>query len=336
MVGVIAAIVFLVELFQPFHGSGHGTVTVTIPSGANAGDIGDLLAKRGVVAHGTLFSIRASLAGKRGDFQAGTFTLRRGMSYGAAIDALTSKPGTAPTIDVTIPEGRGRRETAPLLARSGVAGDYLRATVSSPLLDPRAYGAPKGTPSLEGFLFPATYQLRRQGASAGTLVADQLKAFKANFAKVDLRTARASNLSRYDVITIASMVEREAEVATDRPLVAAVIYNRLRRGMPLGIDATTRYALDDWSRPLTNADFARSGRFDTRAHTGLPPTPIGNPGLASLEAAAHPARVGYLYYVLKPCAHGAHAFSSTNAQFQHDVASYNAMRSKLGRNPVDC
>jgi len=212
----------------------------------------------------------------------------------------------------------------------------VQATRTSPGLSPAAYGAPKRTRSLEGFLFPATYQLRRGQASADRLVALQLAAFKRNFAQVDLKQARRKNLSRYDVITIASMVEREAAVAKDRRLIAAVIYNRLKRDMPLGIDATTRYALNDWGSPLSNADFARSGRYNTRAHTGLPPTPIGNPGLASLQAAADPAHVSYLYYVLKPgtCAH---AFSSTDARFQRDVARYNAARKAAGgRSPARC
>jgi UPF0755 protein len=249
---------------------------------------------------------------------------------------LTGKPGAAATVDVTIPEGRGRRETAPLLKQAGVTGDYLAASRSSDELNPRAYGAPKSTSSLEGFLFPATYNLKRDAATADRLVALQLRSFKANLAKVNLNAARSKNLSRYDVIKIASMIDREAQVARDRRLVSAVIYNRLKRDMPLGIDATTRYALNDWDRPLSDADFARSGRYNTRRHSSLPPTPIGNPGLAALQAAAHPAHVSYLYYVIKPCAHGAHAFSSTDARFQRDVARYNAARKRLGRSPVTC
>jgi len=149
--------------------------------------------------------------------------------------------------------------------------------------------------------------------------------------------ARSKNLTVYDVLIIASMIEREAGVPKDRPLIAAVIYNRLKRGIPLGIDATTRYEFNNWTRPLRASQLASRSPYNTRRHAGLPPTPIGNPGLAAIRAAARPARVGYLYYVVKPGTCGEHAFSSTNAQFQRDVARYNAARAKAGgRSPTKC
>ena len=154
---------------------------------------------------------------------------------------------------------------------------------------------------------------------------------------VDLSYARRKNLTVYDVVTIASMVERETRVARERPLVAAVIYNRLHAHQPLGIDATIRYATANWTRPLTKSELALDSPYNTRTRVGLPPTPIGNPGLASLEAAAHPARVGYLYYVVKPGTCGEHAFSSTFAEFQRDQARYNTARQAAGgRSPTTC
>jgi uncharacterized YceG family protein len=118
------------------------------------------------------------------------------------------------------------------------------------------------------------------------------------------------------------MIEREAEVAKERPLVAAVIYNRLHEGMPLGIDATTRFATGNYEDPLTESELAIDSPYNTRTHTGLPPGPIGNPGLASIEAAAHPAKVDYLFYVVKPGSCGEHSFSSTEAEFEADVSRY--------------
>jgi UPF0755 protein len=133
------------------------------------------------------------------------------------------------------------------------------------------------------------------------------------------------------------MVEREAEVPRERRLIAGVICNRLRDGIPLGIDATIRYRLDNWSRPLRQSELAIDSPFNTRTRRGLPPTPIGSPGQASLTAALKPARNKYLYYVVKPCGHGAHAFSSTAAQFQRDVDAYNRKRAQLGgKDPSDC
>jgi uncharacterized YceG family protein len=211
----------------------------------------------------------------------------------------------------------------------------MAATARCPLLNPRRYGA-RHARNLEGFLFPASYQLKK-GASVRTLVKQQLEAFKQNFAKVSLRYARRKNLTPYDVLTIASMVEREAEVPRERPLIAAVIYNRLHDHIPLGIDATIRYALNDWNKPLLQSQLASSSPYNTRNHAGLPPGPIGNPGLASIQAAAHPARSGFLYYVVKPWTCGEHSFSRTAAQFDRDVAAYNAARARNhGRAPTKC
>jgi uncharacterized YceG family protein len=155
-------------------------------------------------------------------------------------------------------------------------------------------------------------------------VAKQLAAFAQNIRRVNMRYARSKHLTRYDVLIIASMVEREAQLPRERPLIAAVIYNRLRRGMPIGIDATIRYYTNNWQRPILQSELDKVEPYNTRKLTGLPPTPIGNPGLASLRAAAHPARVNYLFYVRKPGNSGAHAFSSTDAQFERDVQRYQA------------
>jgi uncharacterized YceG family protein len=145
------------------------------------------------------------------------------------------------------------------------------------------------------------------------------------------------NLNTYDVVTIASLVEREAEVPSERPLIASVIYNRLHARIPLGIDATIRFATGNWTSPLTNAQLHTSSGYNTRVQVGLPPGPIGNPGLASLKAAAHPAHTRFLYYVVKPGGCGRHAFSTTFQQFQRDAARYNAARkANGGRSPARC
>src|SRR5207244_4059866 len=155
---------------------------------------------------------------------------------------------------------------------------------------------------LEGFLFPSTYDVKRGPVTA--LVAKQLAAFKQRFATVDLRAARRVNLTPYDVLIIASLVEREANVAREPALVAAGIYNRLRAHMFLGIDASNRFALGKWSGALTRPELASASPYNTRNHKALPPGPIGNPGLAAIEAAAHPTRTRYLYYVANPCRPG--------------------------------
>jgi uncharacterized YceG family protein len=326
---------FLVSLFQPFHGSGGAEQIVTIPKGSSAGRIGTILAHDGVVSSGFFFNLRATLSGKRGDLHSGVYRLRRDMTYSAAIDVLSKPPPVAVTVRVLIPEGKSRREIAAIAAADGLSGDYLTASTRSPLLTPAHYGAARSTASLEGFLFPATYEIR-VGAGARELVAQQLTAFRQRYGASFIRTARSRGVSGYQMLTIASMVEREAAVARDRPLIAAVIYNRLRAGIPLGIDATIRYALNDWSRPLTDADLRIDSPYNTRTRRGLPPTPIGNPGAASISAAAHPARASFLYYVAGSDGCGEHVFSTSYAQFQRDAAAYQAAVAHNGGRVPTC
>jgi UPF0755 protein len=337
ILALAAVAVFAFMLYQPFHGKGYDAVVVKIPPGSSAEDIGELLSSKDVVESSFFFALRARVDGDRGKLQAGTYTLKRSMPYKDALAALTQAPKAAPTIDVTLPEGPSRRELAPRVKAAGVRGSYVDASASSKVLKPRTYGAPKGTKSLEGFLFPDTYQLRSRTATAKTLVNLQLRQFKSEFAKVDLKRARRKHLSRYDVLIIASMIEREAQVSKDRRLIAAVIYNRLQKGIPLGIDATLRYRLNNWSKALRESELNINSDFNTRRRIGLPPTPIGNPGLASIQAAADPANAKYLFYVVKPCGNGAHAFSTNDAQFQKDVAAYNRARDKRGgKDPSHC
>jgi uncharacterized YceG family protein len=325
---------FLTSLYQPGKGEGTGRVPVVIPRGGSLGEIADRLGSAGVVDKPFFFKLRVRIAGHASDLKPGSYVLKKDMAYGDVINTLTTGPPRN-IINLTIPEGRARSEIAPLVKEAGVKGNYTRATVRSAHLSPRLYKAPRGA-SLEGFLFPATYELKR-GSTVRALVAKQLEAFKQNFAKVRMSYARRKNLTPYDVVTIASMVEREASLDRERPLIAAVIYNRLKQGMPLGIDATIRFATHNWTRPLRVSELRINSGYNTRTHQGLPPGPIGNPGLASLEAAAHPARVKYLFYVVKPCGNGSHAFSSTDAQFQRDVAKYNTARAKKGgKSPAKC
>ena len=192
---------------------------------------------------------------------------------------------------------------------------YLAASKSAAV---PCFGRKKQT-NLEGFLFPATYDFLRKTTSR-QLVAAQLAAFCRNWRTVDLRYARSKNLTPYDVLTIASMIEKEAVVPSERPLIAAVIYNRLHDGMPLGIDATLRYGLGiPPTESIRESQLHNPTPYNTRLHYGLPPTPIANPGLASIRAAAHPARVDYLYYARKKD-HRHHFFTASGAAYNAFLA----------------
>jgi len=313
---------FLVALFQPppfDPGDGSGTVVVTIPAGATADDVAKILTDNDVVSNATLFKLRLKLAGESNSIQASRYVLAHDMSYGAAIDKLT---GGGSNLTVTIPEGEDRFQIAPQVAELGITGDYVAASRSHPGFDPAKYGAtnPK---SLEGFLFPATYDLD-QGTDVNTLIGEQLAAFKQNMAQIDLSYAKSKNLTPYDVLTIASMIDKEVQVPSERPLVAAVIYNRLSRGMPLGIDATTRYQFHNYTGDITESQLSSPSPYNTRTHAGLTPTPIGNPGLAAIKAAARPAKVNYLFYVLKTNGNGHHCFTASEAEFNQLADAYNS------------
>jgi UPF0755 protein len=340
LIAALLLVAFLVALFQPFAGPGSGRVIVAIPKGASARRIGSILAKDGVVPSGLLFDLRALLEGKRGELHSGRYELRRNMSYAAAIDALSKPPPAAIIERVVIPEGFTRMQIAALARASYLSGDYLAASRGSRELDPKRYGAPAHTSNLEGFLFPATYEMTA-GAPASRLVSEQLLAFRERFSAALRRRARALGLTPYQLLIVASMVEREAKVPADRPRIAAVIYNRLRRGMLLGVDATVYYAIElqrgvaTYTGPLSESLLHIDSPYNTRTHKGLPPTPIANPGLASIEAAARPARVPYLYYVAAADGCGEHVFSTTYARFQADAAAYEAaLRRNHGQLPA--
>jgi UPF0755 protein len=248
--------------------------------------------------------------------------------------ATAAKPA-APAKKITIPEGYDRRQTADVAAKAGVRGDYMKASESFKGFNPARYGDQHPT-SLEGFLFPATYELPRH-PTADDLVVRQLDAFKQYISGVSMGYARSKNLTTYDVLTIASMIEREVQVPKERKLVAAVVYNRLHAGMPLQIDATVRYATENFTEPLTQSELQVDSPYNTYANPGLPPGPIGNPGLASIEAAAHPARVPFLYYVVKPGTCPAkHTFATTEAEFERAKAAYDRARAEAGGQSPTC
>jgi len=243
----------------------------------------------------------------------------------ATSEATTTGPPPKPVLRIVFPEGftreqmgeritavnkiaKSRRHVTPKLSEK----EYLKLTESA---KPPA-GFPKEVPNLEGFLFPATYEFT-EDTTTKELVDDQLDAFDHNWSQVDQGYARSKNLTQYDVLVIASMIEKEVLVPKERPLVAAVIYNRLKIGMPLGIDATLRYGLHiPPTQAILQSQLDTPSPYNTRCCPGLPPTPIANPGLASMQAAAHPAKVDYLYFVRKPDCRS-HFFTASQEEFDN-------------------
>jgi UPF0755 protein len=254
---------------------------------------------------------------------------------GCMRDDPPPQAATTPSLErlrVIFPEGFTRKEMAervgavrsiaidkrgvtPRLTKTG----YLLASAAA--VPPAEFRKDWAGERIEGFLFPATYEFTKLTTSA-RLVRDQLSAFRRQWRKVDLRYARSKNLTPYDVLIIASMVEKETVAPSERRLVAAVIYNRLHNRMPLGIDATIRYGRDvPGTEPLRQSDIQSNDPYNTRKRLGLPPTPIANPGLASMRAAAHPARVDYLYFVRKRDGIH-HFFTSSESEFCQKSLEY--------------
>jgi UPF0755 protein len=244
----------------------------------------------------------------------------------------TTRPLPPKPFRIVFPEGFTRRQMAQRV--STVAGIAEHERGRKPKLSATRYllqtAGPRREPgfgtqplALEGFLFPATYQFVVRTTSA-QLVAKQLHAFRENWSKVDLAYARSKNLTPYDVLIIASLVEKEAVAPDERPKIARVIYNRLHAHMNLGIDATTRYGLHvPPTEALTQSELQSTNPYNTRNPniTGLTPTPIANPGLASMQAAAHPAAGDWLYFVRKPDrVH--HFFTASFAAFEAYKAAH--------------
>ncbi|MFN2468094.1 MAG: endolytic transglycosylase MltG [Gaiellaceae bacterium] len=268
-----------------------------------------------------LVALALLAGGLAGGYWVVSNALARGEESKPEQPVVSSKP-----LRIVFPEGFTRRQMAEritavdLIARRKrnvnillSARAYLRSTASSKL--PSTYADDDKRRPLEGFLFPATYDFLAR-TSTSRLIRDQLRAFNRNWRKVNLRYARSKNLTAYDVLIIASMIEKEVIAPEERKLVSAVIYNRLRARMPLGIDATIRYALDvPPTKSLTRSQLRHPTRYNTRRYRGLVPTPIANPGLASMQAAARPADVDYLYFVRKPDRIH-HFFTASYAEFQ--------------------
>jgi UPF0755 protein len=234
-------------------------------------------------------------------------------------------PPPLPILRIVFPEGFTRSQMAQRVqAVNEIAKEKRKVTTR---LSPKRYlaltqrvdapkpftKAAKGR-ALEGLLFPATYEFTEK-TTTKRLVDLQLEAFERAWSKVDMKYARSKNLTPYDVLIIASMVEKETVVPRERPLVAAVIYNRLKAGMPLGIDATIRYGLDiPPTEAIRQSQLETDSPYNTRLRAGLPPTPIANPGLASIQAAAHPKRVPYLFFIRKADCKS-HFFTASEAEF---------------------
>ena len=290
-----------------------GEVTIRVSPGTTTAEIARMLVDENVIDNERDFTSQANEAGIDQKLQAGTYIFQRGEPIDSILNKL-DQGLQAPEGMLTVPEGFSLADIASLVAtRTSITKSaYIDAATPKGRILPLDGAA--GAENLEGFLFPSTYNLDPD-TDAASLVAEQLDSFKAETASLDWGNAKKLGLTEYQVLTVASMVEREAKVPEERPLVAAVIYNRLGIGMKLEIDATVQYAIGYWKRDLTIDDLATPSPYNTRLYAGLPPGPICNPGIESIKAALQPAQVDYLYYVATGDDAGHHIFTSSYDDF---------------------
>lgn len=300
-------------------GGGEGTARVLIPPGASMRQAAESLAVHDVIRAPTVFRWYAGVTGRDRRIKAGTYLLDRRASWNAVIDALVAGRGIV--FPVTIPEGWELRTIVGTIAEvmqlPAVALDS--ATRDSATL--RRLGVPIG--SLEGYLFPETYLLP-DGATPAAIIRTLVAEFQRRWKPEWDDRLRELRMTRHQVVTLASIIEREAKVAAERPLISAVYHNRMRRGMRLQADPTVQYALGRRSSRVLYRDLEVDSPYNTYRHAGLPPGPIASPGSASLEAALYPADVPFLYFVAHPDGH--HEFRATLREHNETVRRMRALR----------
>jgi UPF0755 protein len=294
-------------------------VTIDIAEGTSGATIVDMLRDEGVVRCGLVSKWILRRSGLEGEFRAGSFQLTTNMTPDEAFEILTRPLEPVPTVRLTIPEGYRLTQIAERVHDElGIPPKRFLNAADSGRYSLPPY-LPEGTASLEGFLFPNTYQFVEGRTTARDVIDTLLDEFGKEAEGLPWDHAEELGVTQYEVVTIASMIEKEARLDEERPVIAGVIYNRLRLNMPLGIDATLLYDDPTPDGQLSTSDLETDGPYNTRMRVGLPPTPIASPGLKSLEAALTPAHTDYLYYVL--CgADGHHAFGKTLAEHEANRA----------------
>lgn len=308
-------------VFTPASAMREGPRVVEIPPRERLREVARRLADAGIIRSPWGFVVLGLVRGEGRRLHAGEYEIPRGAATPAVLALLAS--GAVRQHPVLHPEGASMAELARTLDAAGLAraADIERAARDPALL--RTLGVE--APSLEGYLFPDTYQLVR-GMAAEEILTRMVQRMRAKLGPEVLVEARARGLGVHELLTLASIVEREAVVAEERPLIAAVFWNRLRRDMPLQADPTVQYAVGRERSPLTRADLDVDHPYNTYRRPGLPPGPIASPGLAAIAATLHPAPVNYLYFVARDDRR--HHFSRTLEEHNTAVARYRTARGR--------
>lgn len=316
-IGVVSALYWALHRAQ---GSSNQVVTVQVRPGTSVAGIATWLERRGMIDNATLFRLDARLQNLGGKLKIGDYDLRRNMSIDQMIAAL--QVYHSQMISVTIPEGMRKEQIARILQARGISGrEFLQESLHPDLHVAILADKPRGA-TLEGYLFPSTYFVP-PSYTGRQFAAYMVRVLDRKFAPSMRADAAAQHRTIFDVLTLASIVEREARVPQERPLIAGVYMNRLRQGMSLYADPTIQYVVGrpgNWWPVLTTDQLRTPSPYNTYLHGGLPPGPIANPGFASIEAALHPQSTPDLYFVAM--GNGRHAFERTLAQHNIDACKY--------------
>jgi len=314
---VISAMVLLLPVAPQ---SKAGDIVVTIPLQASAGQVGKILQQNKLVRSSLAFSIYARWKGKDGQIKAGEYRLNNGLSTPEILFELVDGRTTVQTF--TVPEGFTTAQIADLLISKGLINRerFYWAVANENYSYSFIQGLPKNERRLEGYLFPDTYQVTR-GISESSIIELMLNRFEKEMDKLDYAAlAQGAGLTLHEAVTIASLVEREAKIEEEKPLIAGVIHNRLSSSMLLQVDATVQYALGTYKPKIYYKDLEVDSPYNTYRVSGLPPGPIAVPGESSLLAAVRPVVTGDYYYVAKP--DGSHAFARTLAEHNANKERY--------------
>jgi len=283
-------------------------VEVEIKEGMTLKEISNLLEEEGIVDNGFLFRLYVEQEGMEKKLLPGKYKLVTGLEYDIVLKKISA--GIPETIyKVTIPEGYVMYQT---INKIGEELPFIEISDLEEAINTNNYNYEflDDSQSLEGFLFPKTYDISIN-YTAMDIIEMMLAQYQYEVSTLDYSNAKENSFSTYDILIIASMIEREAYIPEEREIISAVIHNRLKIGMSLGIDATLAYYLNKWDEPLTKSDLEFDTEYNTRLYAGLPPTPICSPGLASIKAALNPADVDYLYFVITDEENHIHSFSNS-------------------------
>ena len=328
LAGGIFGFSYLNSIKGPLNNGSEEVVSIEIPSGSSTKDIGDILVDNGIVKSTFGFRLFSKINDYDGRYIAGHYNLSSGMTSEEICETLCS--GETIAIVFTVPEGYNLSEITDLLVGNGFVD---RASFEAYLENgnftdyPFLKYAQPGKNRLEGFLFPSTYSLP-PGSTEEDIIRAMLDKFQEEFTDDMKKKGEDLGYNLNEILTIASIIEKETPVDSDRPLVSSVIYNRLDIGMYLGMDSTVLYSLGEHKQNLTYDDTSVDSPYNTYINFGLPPGPICCPGKKSLEAAVNPADTDYIYFVVSPAGDGTSNFSDNYEQFEKDKDAYYASLEK--------